>query len=151
MARVNLADSYARQMKSDDAITTLREGLAINAGAESAALHHALGLTLVRVQQYDDALVELQRAATLETSSSRYTYVYAIGLKSLGRSEQALEVLRNARNDFPADFDIAWALVTLLRDQGRLDEAREVAFEMLGQFQQNENVIALLESLQVLQ
>jgi tetratricopeptide (TPR) repeat protein len=151
MARVNLADSYARQMRNDDAITILREGLAINAEAESAALHHALGLTLVRVQQYDDALVELQTAATLEPSSSRYTYVYAIGLNSLGRSEQAIDVLRDARNDFPADFDIAWALVTLLRDQGRLAEAREVAFEMLGQYRQNDNVIALLESLQVLQ
>ncbi|MEQ9563098.1 MAG: ammonia-forming cytochrome c nitrite reductase subunit c552, partial [Woeseiaceae bacterium] len=151
MARVNLADSYGLQTRNDDAIAVLREGLALNDEVGSAALHHALGLTLVRVQQYDEALVELQKAAMLEPGSSRYTYVYAIGLNSLGRSEQAIETLRQARADFPADFDIAWALVTLLRDQGRLGEARDVAFEMLGQYQQNEYVIALLESLQVLQ
>lgn len=147
-ARVNLADSLSRQQRDADAAELLREGIDNGAAGGSAVLHHALGLTLARMQRYDEALVELQEAAELEPSASRYTYVYAIALNSLGRGDEALDVLRAARETFPANFDIAWGLATLSRDQGRLSESRDVVVEMLVQFPQNENVIALFQSLQ---
>lgn len=147
-ARINLADSLSRQQRDDAAADLLREGIGITTESDSAALHHALGLTLARRQQYDDALTELQKAAMLEPATSRYTYVYAIALNSVDRGDEALNVLAAARETFPGNFDIAWGLATLSRDRGRLVDARRIAVEMLAQFPQNQDVMALLQSMQ---
>ncbi|MCI0517507.1 MAG: tetratricopeptide repeat protein [Woeseiaceae bacterium] len=144
VARVNLADSYARQERHEEAEKLLRDGLAAN---DNAALHHALGLALARTQQYDPALSELETAASLDPANSRYAFVYAVALNSLGRAEEALAVLHTARERFPADFDIGATIVTLLRDLGRTEEARLEARELLRRFPQDPGATALLQSL----
>jgi len=144
VARVNLADSYARQERHEEAEKLLRDGLAVN---DNAALHHALGLALARTQQYYAALDALETAALLEPANSRYAFVHAVALNSLGHSEEALAVLRTARERFPADFDIGATIVTLLRDLGRTEEARQEARELLRRFPQDPGATALLQSL----
>ncbi|MDH5345857.1 MAG: tetratricopeptide repeat protein, partial [Gammaproteobacteria bacterium] len=96
----------------------------------SAALRHALGLLLVRRQQPEEGLAELERAAELEPASARFAYVYAVGLNSLGRSTEAVDYLGEATAAFPGDFDVHWALATMLRDLGRVDDARSVAAKL---------------------
>ncbi len=145
VARVNLADSYAQQQRHDEAEKLLRDGIATN--DDNAALHHALGLALVRTQRYEEALGELQRAAALARDNSRFVFVYAVALHSLGHGEDALAELRSARERFPADFDIGATLVTLLRDMGRRDEARHAAKDLLDRFPKDPNALALWQSL----
>jgi tetratricopeptide (TPR) repeat protein len=80
-AYVNLADVYRTLGRDADGASVLREGLRLNPG--SAALHHALGLALVRMQRTGDALGEFQRATVLEPGNARFAYVYDVALKSL--------------------------------------------------------------------
>ena len=144
-ARVNLADLYARTGRAQDAQQLLRDGLA--AHANEAVLHHALGLMLVRDNQQDAALAELAMASSLQPDESRYVYVYAVALNSQERPADAIALLQDATISFPTDFDIHWALATMLRDQGRIEEAREVATSLSGIYPQVESVQNLLQSL----
>ena len=52
---------------------------------DAAALHHSLGLSLVRQQRKADALRELKRATDLEPGNARYKYVYDVGAAELGK------------------------------------------------------------------
>ena len=144
-ARANLADLYRQTQRDADAEQLLRDGIAID--DESAALHHSLGLMLVRSGHPDTALIELARAAELDTENSRFTYVYAVALNSLDQAERAISVLEYARETFPADYDIAWALATMYRDLGRIDDARAMAERLQSQFPDDQNSRRLLDSL----
>ena len=77
-AAANLADLYRQLGRDADAESVLRK--ALEASPRDAGLHHALGLTLVRLKRQDEAIAELARAAELEPDRARYAYVYAIGL-----------------------------------------------------------------------
>jgi predicted Zn-dependent protease len=57
-------------------------------------LHHALGLTLVRMKRTDEAIGELERAAALDPGNARFLYVYAVALHSTGKAMQRLQGLR---------------------------------------------------------
>ena len=143
--RVNLADLYRLMEREQDAEQVLREGLATD--ADAAALHHSLGLLLVRGNEQDNALLELELATTLDPGNARFAYVYAVALNSLGRLERSADVMQEAANRFPADFDIRWALVSILRDQGRIDEAKAAAVSLAEQYPETESVQVLLHSL----
>jgi len=80
-AWANLADLRRLQGREAEAEATLREGLALM--PEAAALHHALGLSLVRQQRKAEALRELKRATDLEPGNPRYKYVYDIAVQEL--------------------------------------------------------------------
>ncbi len=144
-ARVNLAELYARTDRTQDAQQLLRDGITMS--ADEAVLHHALGLMLVRDNQQNAALAELATASSLQPDESRYVYVYAVALNSQERAAEAIALLQGATTRFPTDFDIHWALATMLRDQGRLEEAREVASTLSEIYPQVEGVQGLLQSL----
>ncbi len=144
-ARANLADLYRQTQRDADAEQLLRNGLKLDDG--NAALHHVLGLVLVRADKPDDALGELALAAELDSENARYVYVYAVALNSLGESKRAIDVLLGARNAFPSDYDIAWALVTMYRDLGQADEARTAAEKLLLLFPDDQNSRRLLDTL----
>ena len=144
-ARVNLAELYVQNDRGAEAEQLLRDGIAMQ--ADAAILHHSLGLMLVRNNRRDAALAELEAAASLQPDEPRFIYVFAVALNSLERPDKAIELLHDASGRFPADFDIHWALVTMLRDQGRLDEAREVATTLSEIYPQVEGVRNLLQSL----
>jgi tetratricopeptide (TPR) repeat protein len=144
-ARVNIAQLYVQTGRGEEAQQILRDGIAMN--ADQAVLHHSLGLILVRADQHDAALPELAAAASLQPDEPRFVYVYAVALNSLGRAAEAIALLQDATQRFPADFDMHWALATMLRDQGRLDEATEVATRLAEIYPQVEAVQDLLQSL----
>jgi len=75
-AWVNLADLRRLQAKESEVEATLRDGLALM--PDAGALHHALGLSLVRQQRKQEALRELRRATELEPSNQRFKYVYDV-------------------------------------------------------------------------
>jgi Flp pilus assembly protein TadD len=80
-AWVNLADLMRVLGREQYAESTLREGLAV--APEAAALHHALGLSLVRQQRKTEALEELKRATELEPGNERFRYVYDIARREI--------------------------------------------------------------------
>ena len=101
-ARVNLADVLRRLGEEGRAEELLREGLALD--ATNAALHHALGLSLVRSGEPEAALVELRQAAEFAPDNARYAYVLGIALNSLGKQAEALQVLGERTGSFRWEF-----------------------------------------------
>ena len=87
------------------------------------------------------------RAAEIEPTNNRYVYVLGVALNSLGQPDEAIALLQKARADFPDNFDIAWALATMLRDSGDLPGARLVIDGMAKQFPNNDNIEALRRAL----
>ncbi|NIX76371.1 tetratricopeptide repeat protein [Microvirga sp. c23x22] len=108
-ARVNLADLYRTQGRDAQAEQLLRS--AISVAPEAAAPRHALGLTLVRLKRYPEALEQLRRAAELEANNARYAYVYAVALQSAGQPDEARRILEQALGARPDNAEILAALM----------------------------------------
>jgi len=106
----------------------LQRAVAVN--PNEASVHHALGLTLVRLQRYDAALDELALAADLNPNDASFTYVYAVALNSLGKAPQAIQTLQNALILHPNNTEILRALVSFLRDSGDLAGAGRYAEQL---------------------
>ena len=66
------------------------------------------------------------RAAELRPDA-RFAYVFGVALHSAGKTDRALEVLRGAWDRHPGDHQLLVALVTIERDAGKLDEAKQHA------------------------
>ena len=145
LSRLNYADALRRKGDEQGAEQLLRDGLVLD--ATDAAIHHSLGLLLVRSNRATDGLAELREAARLSPDNARFAYVEGVALNSLGQPDEAIEVLEEAHRRFGRDFDIAWALIAMLRDRGDTARAREVA-EILASYRPADpNVASLLESL----
>jgi len=124
-AYVNLADLYRAVGRDADGEKTLREGTRI--APNSAILHHALGLALVRLKRVDAALGELERATVLEPGSARFAYVYAVALHSTGKSDAAIRRLEMTLAAHPNDRDILEALAGFHRARGEKTAADKYA------------------------
>ncbi len=118
---ISFAQLRAQQGRDSDGERILREALVRL--PEDAALHHALGLNLVRQRRTTDAVAELAQAARIDPADARYAYVYAIALNSVGRTKEAVQILEASNTRHPADRDTLFALTTLNRDAGQLDAA----------------------------
>jgi len=115
-AYINLADLYRTRDRDDHGETVLRSGLARL--PDNADLHHTLGLLQVRRKRYADAVESLGEARRLNPANSHYSYVYAVALNSVGQTEQALSVLKQAQERNPVNQEILLALVDLNRAAG---------------------------------
>lgn len=124
-AAVNLADLYRSQGRDGDGERVLREAIARS--SRDASLHHALGLTLVRLKRSDAALEELRRAAELDPEQARHAYVYALALQSAGRLGDALAVLKTNLQRHPTDRETLSVLVNFSREAGDVSGALEYA------------------------
>jgi tetratricopeptide (TPR) repeat protein len=124
-AYVNLADFYRRLGMENEALELLQQ--AVKQNPDAAAPHHALGLTLVRLQRYPQALAELELAARLEPGDAGFVYVYAVALNSLGEPQKAIQTLQDALERHPRNRDILSALVSFMRDSGDVEGAGRYA------------------------
>ena len=145
-AWVNLADLLRLQGKDDEGATALRKALAVD--PQNAAVHHALGLLLVRQKRGGEALAELAQAAELAPGTPDYAYTYAIGLHSAGRTEDALAALRRASVRNPGARNVLVALVTINRERGAAAEARRYAEQLVAAAPADPAARALLDSLE---
>ncbi|MGP4844158.1 multiheme c-type cytochrome [Marinobacter sp. 1Y8] len=93
-AYANLADFYRATDQDDKGLEVLQQG--IKRQPEAGALHHALGLLYIRQKQLNNALDELALAVQYSPEVSRYSYVYAVGLNSTGKTDQAIKVTEQA-------------------------------------------------------
>jgi Flp pilus assembly protein TadD len=124
-ASINLADLYRQTGREGDGEKVLRS--AIDAVPNDGGLHHALGLSLVRLKRIDDALVELGRAAELDRHSARYAYIYGVALHSAGRQQEAIAQLKKSLAEHPENRDIIMAIVSFSREAGDAATALQYA------------------------
>jgi tetratricopeptide (TPR) repeat protein len=144
-AYVNLADVLRVQGNAADSERVLREGL--RQAPKAAALHHVLGLTLVRLGRHGDALAEFQRAARLDPLDVRFAYVYAVSLHSAHRTEAALTEIDRALAHEPDNRELLVAAVTFRRDAGDLAGARRYALRLSQRYPDDPGVALLLRQL----
>ena len=102
--RVNLSDIYRMLGGDVQGEALFKDGLGLF--PDSAPLHHAYGLLLVRLQRADEALIELREAADLAPDSARYGYVLAVAYHSLGRPDDAAKLVRELSVRHPNDPNI---------------------------------------------
>jgi Flp pilus assembly protein TadD len=124
-AAINLADLYRAEGRESEGEAVLRGALA--GSPTDAALHYALGLSLVRLKRPAEALDELDRAAALAPDEARYAYVYAVALNSAGRRDDAIAALKVNLEKHPADQETLMALVAFNRDADDFDAALQYA------------------------
>jgi predicted CXXCH cytochrome family protein len=100
-AYANLADLFRRLNRDPEGEQVLRAGIARL--PQAAALYHSLGLLQVREKDMQAALASLQKAAEFAPEETRYSYVYAVALHSIGRTREALAVVGGALKRAPGD------------------------------------------------
>jgi Flp pilus assembly protein TadD len=122
-AAINLADLYRQLGRDGEGESVLRA--AITMTPRDGGLHYALGLTLTRLKQPNEALTEFRRAAELDPDRARYAYVYAVALHSAGRRDEAMSVLKESLARHPNDRDTLTALINLSREAGDVTSALE--------------------------
>jgi predicted CXXCH cytochrome family protein len=145
-ATINLADLYRQLGRDKEGESVLRDTIAVT--PLDAGLHYALGLTLTRLKQpAEEALSEFQRATELDPNRARYAYVYAVGLHSAGRNDEAMDVLKRALDQHPGDRDVLLALVTFNRDAGNLAAAVTYAEKAVKLAPDDRELAALLQML----
>jgi tetratricopeptide (TPR) repeat protein len=144
-ARLNLVD-ILRLSRDEIRVEALLLG-GISITPNNAALHHSLGLALIRSRQTEAGLEELRKASDLAPTEQRYVYVLGVALNSLGQQDEALIVLENAFQESPTHYDIGWALATILRDSGDFEHAKEVVDALGSSYPDDSNIKALSESL----
>jgi len=144
-AAINLADLYRALGRGDDGVQVLREAIA--AVPQDAGLHYALGLALVRQKKNDEALSELQRATQLAPDRAHYAYVYAVGLHSTGRVDEAIAALKENVSKHPTDRDSLSALATFNRDAGNIALALEYAQQLARLAPDDKRISDLVDAL----
>ncbi len=140
-----LAEFESRMSNERAALDWLDHALRIDPNFAPAI--HGRGLQRVREGLTDLALDDFRRAVELAPDVPRYAFVLGVALNSVGLPDDAIAVLREARDRFPTDFDIGWGLATILRDVGQVAESRAIAAEMLRADPDNPNLNALIRSL----
>ena len=144
-AAVNLSDLYRQLGRDSDGERVLRG--AIDASPRDGGVHHALGLTLVRLNRHDEALDEFRKAVELEPHQARYAYVYAVGLHSSGRQSEAMIVLKENLSRHPGDRDTLLALVSFSQEAGDLNAALKYAEKLAEIEPTNQDLANLVQEL----
>ncbi|MCK1445681.1 hypothetical protein IVB34_45355 [Bradyrhizobium sp. 2] len=124
-AAINLSDLYRQLGRDSDGERILRESL--SRSPQDASLRHALGLTLVREKRTEAALDALRQAAVLDPGQARYAYVYAVGLNSSGRRDDAIAVLQEGLRAHPNNLEMLAAAMNFSREKGDNAAALEYA------------------------
>jgi len=144
-ATINLA-GFEQRLGNEAAAANLYER-AIRIGEHSAQVQNAYGLYKVRSGEPGAAMSHLRRATEIDPDTPWFAYVYGVALNSTGATDEAIRVLGLARDRFPEDFDIAWALITMYRDTGDRTVTERLLAELQEQFPGNARLAALAESL----
>ena len=86
--------------------------------------------------------------AELAPDQAQYAYVYAVGLHSAGRVEDAISVLKENLSKHPANRDTLLALVTFYRDAGNVGSALEYAQQLARIAPDDRRISELVDALQ---
>lgn len=115
-AHVNLADHYRSLNDDISGETVLRNALV--QVRDKTAIHHALGLLLVRQKRHAEGIEYLRLSAESSSATDVYVYVYAIALHSTGKPKQAIKILEQAQKLYPTNSNIISALAAFKNELG---------------------------------
>ena len=118
-ALLNLADIHRANGDADSAGKLLER--AVEVAPDSGAANHSYGLYLVRQGRTADALFYLQQAMEQGDASPRFAYVYSVALDSVSRTSEAVDVLRQASQSWPNQFDLLMLEVIYREKTGLLN------------------------------
>ena len=121
-AYVNLSDLHRQAGDEQAAEAALRRGLV--RVPKEAALHHALGLSLIRQRDRAQATKEFAIAAQLDPGNARYAYVYAVALHDTGQATKAREVLAAALTRLPFDRELLLVSTQYASEAGDREAAK---------------------------
>ena len=91
---INLADIFRNQQDALNDGKTIDMGLAVL--PDDADLNYSKALFLIRDKQTDTAMEHLRIAVQNAPQNAQYSYVYAVALTDLGRTNDAYDVLMEA-------------------------------------------------------
>ena len=109
---LNLAEIYRNN--GDTQLEKSYLDKAMKVAPDIAATQHALGLYAIRQNNIHGALDYLKQATLLEPSQQRYFYVYAVALDSVGKTNDAIDVLKRSDAQWPNQFDTLMTLMHYL-------------------------------------
>jgi predicted CXXCH cytochrome family protein len=144
-AAINLADLYRQTGRDDDGEKVLRA--TINVVPDDGGLHHALGLSLVRLKRLEEALVEFHHAAELDTHNARYAYIYGVALHSAGRQQEAIGYLKDSLIVHPENRDIIVGIASFSREAGDTATALQYAEQAIKIAPDDPTIRTLVEQL----
>jgi tetratricopeptide (TPR) repeat protein len=144
-AYVNLAELYRGRGETAEERRLLVD--AIQAAPNNAVAHFALGLLEVRQRRYEAAVKSFETAVELDSETTRYSYVYAVALESLGRRDDAIDVLERTARQHPWDRDVLVALVDYLMAAEDYARARDYVEKLLAVDPGNPAALRLRERL----
>ncbi|MDA2928103.1 tetratricopeptide repeat protein, partial [Acidobacteria bacterium AH-259-G07] len=121
----SLAIALSQAGRTAEAVATLREGCA--RFPASAHLRYLLGLARAEVTDWDGAIQALQEACSLEPGFARGWYNLGLALHRQKRETEAVDALGRAAALEPSSAEYPFALATVYRDLGRLEEAERAA------------------------
>lgn len=121
-AYINLADLFRARGDHAACEKLLRQGL--KKAASKPALHHALGLALVRAKRMEEALTHLKASYALQPEDAHAGYVYAVALFDTGKRRHAYRVLEQLHGRFAANLEVLSALVSYARTLGQTADAQ---------------------------
>ena len=115
-AAINMADLYRAQNQDVKGKQILLDYRAKY--PDRAEICNALGLLYVRQKQQDKALEMFAKSLDLEPENTYYIYIYGVALNSLGKKEEAIEVLEKGYAINPFDYNITYTLAAIFREMG---------------------------------
>ncbi|EIK53266.1 hypothetical protein YO5_09355 [Stutzerimonas stutzeri TS44] len=127
-AYLELAELRRGSGQEGDAEALLREGLTRRPA--TAALHYALGLSLVRQQRKDEAFGHLEQAQQLAPQEARYAFALALALQPQAPGK-ALALVRSSLQRHPNDANLLWLAAAYSLAQGEPAAAAEHAERLL--------------------
>ncbi|NOQ78296.1 MAG: hypothetical protein GQ546_02735 [Gammaproteobacteria bacterium] len=113
-AYANYANFMQHQGRETEAYELLQQGIKVT---HAASLYHALGLWFVRSKDQQKALINLQKAADMETDNARYQYVYAVAMAAKN-PQQAIEILETSLQKHSGDVATLAALMNYYKQSG---------------------------------
>ncbi len=131
-SRLNLAEILYRQGRIDEAGELLAE--AVVQQPDRGVVHEAMGRHLVRVKQYERALLSLAEAVRLMPDNAHIHYFYGVALNQLGQFQKALPVLQRAHEIDPENVDYLGGLATICRDAREWDLALGYVQKLLDMY-----------------
>ena len=120
-ALLNLADIYRETGRDEQGGPLIVR--ALDAAPYSADAAYVYALWLSRQSQHDESFDYFEQANSLDPDNLRYAYAFALALNDFKQADRAIESLLSLTRRWPASEEILFALVTMLRDAGRIDEA----------------------------
>ncbi|WP_051420126.1 tetratricopeptide repeat protein [Rhizobium sp. IBUN] len=139
--RINLAELYRVTGQNDQSERAYAEAIAIS--PDQAELRYGHALSLVREKAMGKAVRELSEAIRLDPRNARYKTTLAIALESLGRTEDAADLLGRAVADGELDANLLGTAINYGLKLRRFPETLKYA-EALARLQPDDRQLAEL-------